>query len=154
MLKIYNRAASDLNLKAMNRSGYSLGRNVTTASLPVAVALFGGIYWKWRSVLAASLVAVGSFTASALSNVRFFREAKRRERLKTDLNAVEAWKFRRHVSLTPASVETALFSDSLDVKNLFKHSRSIVWSGHTPVARSNMVFRQARSECFHPRRTR
>lgn len=89
MLKIYNRAASDLELKAMNRSGYSLGRNLITASLPVAVALFGGIYWKWRSVLAASLVAVGFFTASALSNVRFFREAKRRERLKADLNAVE-----------------------------------------------------------------
>jgi hypothetical protein len=73
----------------MNRSGDSLGRNLITVTLPVAIVLFGGVYWKWRSMLAATLVAGGVFTASALSNVRFFREAKRREGQKADLNAVE-----------------------------------------------------------------
>ncbi|HYL83200.1 MAG TPA: hypothetical protein VE263_03120 [Candidatus Angelobacter sp.] len=89
MLKIYSRAASDRDLKAMKRAGGSLGRNLITATLPVAALLFGGVYWKWRSVFAATLVAVGVLLASALSNVRFFREARRRENQKANSNAVE-----------------------------------------------------------------
>ena len=89
MLKMYKRAAGNSDLKAMNRSGGSPGRNLVTVALPVAAALFGGIYWKWRSLLAATLIAVGVFAASALSNVRFFREAKRRKGQKSDSNAVE-----------------------------------------------------------------
>jgi len=90
-MKIYNRAANDSDLKSMNRPGGSLGRDLITIALPVTVALSCGIYWKWRSVLAASVVAVGVFTASAISNIRFFREAKRREGQKADLKAVEVF---------------------------------------------------------------
>jgi hypothetical protein len=89
MLKIYNRAAANSDLMAMNRSLGPAGRNLITVALPLAAALFAGIYWKWRSVLAATLIAVGVFAASAVSNVRFFREAKRRKGQKADLNAAE-----------------------------------------------------------------
>ena len=52
----------------------------------MAVALFVGVYWKWRSVPAATLVAVGIFTVSALSNIRFFWDLRQLRKNHPSLN--------------------------------------------------------------------
>src|SRR5262245_31402191 len=91
MMNVYHRAANDLDVKALTHESGSLGRNVTTTSLPVAAIVFGIVYAMSRSGLAAGVIATGLFLASLLSNVRFFREVKRRENLKNDPNAVEVF---------------------------------------------------------------
>jgi hypothetical protein len=53
---------------------------------PVAAIAFAIVYAKWRSVLAAGIFAMGLFLVSPLSNIRFFREIKRRENMKKDAN--------------------------------------------------------------------
>lgn len=89
MMTAYRRSADDVDLKALTYEHGSLWRNLVTVSLPAAALVFGFVYVVWRSVLTASITATGLFLASLLSNVRFFRDVKRRENLKKDSNAVE-----------------------------------------------------------------
>lgn len=91
MLRSYQRAANDLDLKAWTHERGSLARNLATVSLPVAVIAFGVAYGIWRSATMASVLAAGLFLASLLSNVRFFRDVSRREQLKKDAHAVEVF---------------------------------------------------------------
>jgi hypothetical protein len=91
MVNIYHRAADDLDLKALVRGRGSLGRNLLMVVLPASLVLFAGVYLLWRSLLAAGVVGVGIFLASSLSNIRFFRDVKRRESLKTNNKAVEVF---------------------------------------------------------------
>lgn len=89
-MAIYHRAANDLDVKALaHHPGETLPRNLATASLPGAAIAFAIVYAKWRSVMAAGVTAAGLFLASLLSNIRFFRQIRRREALKKDPNAVE-----------------------------------------------------------------
>lgn len=89
MIKIYQRAARNLDLAALTRGRGSLVRNLLTASLPLAIVLFGVVYLKWRSVRVAGAIAAAVFIASLISNVRFFRIRMQRERQKADGKAVE-----------------------------------------------------------------
>jgi len=91
MMTIYSRAANDLDVKALTDGQRSLRRNLATASFPVATIAFGVVYAEWRSAMTAGAIAVGLFLASLLSNIRFFREIKRRENMKEDVNAVEVF---------------------------------------------------------------
>jgi len=91
MITTYHRAANDLDIKALTPEGGSLGRNLATVSFPVAAIAFGAVYAKWRSLRTASVIAAGLFLASLLSNIRFFRNVKRRETLKKEANAVEVF---------------------------------------------------------------
>ena len=63
--------------------------NLLIVSLPLAALIFAGAYVLWRSILAASLISGGFLVASLVSNVRFFKEIKRRQRLLGDAQAVE-----------------------------------------------------------------
>jgi hypothetical protein len=56
----------------------SLGRNLLFGSLPVGAALFGLTYLVSRSVVAAGVVGTGIVGASLVSNIRFFRDVRRR----------------------------------------------------------------------------
>ena len=89
MMAAYHRAADDVDLKALTHKRGSLWRNLVTAALPAAALAFGIIYLVWRSALKASIVGMGLFLASLLSNIRFFRRVKHCESLKKDANAVE-----------------------------------------------------------------
>jgi len=60
-------------------------------SFSAAAIAFGIAYAKWRSAMTASVIAMGLFLASVLSNIRFFRETRRRENMKKDVNAVEVF---------------------------------------------------------------
>ncbi|HEY6266871.1 MAG TPA: hypothetical protein VIX11_01120 [Candidatus Acidoferrum sp.] len=91
MLNIYQRAADDLDPKALTRGGGSLRRNLLVVVLPISLVLSGCVYFLWRSVLIASVVGVGLFLASSYSNIRFFQGAQRRESQKTNEKAVEVF---------------------------------------------------------------
>jgi hypothetical protein len=91
MVNIYHRAANDLDLKAFTKGRRSLGRNLLAVVLPGSLVLTGGVYFLWRSLLAASVAGVGVFLASAFSNIRFFRNVNRRESVKTNASAVEVF---------------------------------------------------------------
>ena len=73
----------------MTRGKGSLGRNLLLAAFPVALFVFALVYVVWRSLIAASIVGVLAFAASALSNVRFFRDVRRRQESRADSEAVE-----------------------------------------------------------------
>jgi hypothetical protein len=62
--------------------------NIVKVSIPAAVVTFGIVYFFWRSVPGASVIAGSLFVASLVSNFRFFRKVKQRELLKTDAKAV------------------------------------------------------------------
>ena len=89
MIRTYQRGANNLDLAALTRGRSSLVRNLLTVSLPLAAVLFGVAYLKWRSTRVAAGIAGGVFMASFVSNVRFFRTRKRRERQKANAKAVE-----------------------------------------------------------------
>jgi hypothetical protein len=91
VLKTYTRAANDLDLNAVTHTRGSLVRNLTAVTIPIAALSFGAVYLKWRSVTAAGIVAAGLFVASAVSNVRFFSQLKRRQALKQNSSAVEVF---------------------------------------------------------------
>ena len=90
-MNAYHRAANDLDIKALAHERGSLGRNIATVSLPGVVIAFGTVYAMWRSAVTASIIAACLFLASLLSNIRFFRNVKRRESFKKDANAVEVF---------------------------------------------------------------
>ena len=89
MIRVYQRAADNLDLTALTRGRGSFGRNLLTVSLPFAAVLFGIVYLKWRSMWVAGGIAGGVFIASLASNARFFRTRMKRERQMADANAVE-----------------------------------------------------------------
>lgn len=89
MIRVYRRAADNLDLTALTRGRGSFARNLLTVSLPVAAVSFGIVYLKWRSLRLAGGIAAGVFIASLMSNVRFFRTRTQRERQMADANAVE-----------------------------------------------------------------
>jgi len=90
MITVRYRAANDLDLKALTEGRGSLVRNLVTASLPAAAIAFGVAYLIWRSLRAASVVAVSLFAASLISNISFFRKVRRRS-LTADTAAVEVF---------------------------------------------------------------
>src|SRR5688500_8962621 len=89
MIRTFYRAADELDLKAMTRSSGSLMGNLFMVSLPISALLFAGAYLLSRSMLAASLISGGFLVASVVSNMRFFKEVRRRQRLLEDAQAVE-----------------------------------------------------------------
>ena len=89
MIRIYQRAANNLDLAALTRGRGSLVRNLLTVSLPLVAVLFGVVYFKWRSVRLALGIAGGVFFASFVSNFRFFRTRKQRKGQEVDAKAVE-----------------------------------------------------------------
>lgn len=89
MMRVYQRAADNLDFTALTRGRGSFVRNLLTVSVPVAAVLFGIVYLKWRSVRVAGGIAAGVFIASLVSNVLFFRTRMQRERQMADANAVE-----------------------------------------------------------------
>jgi|GEM_PF-4842141 len=91
MITIYKRAADELDMAAFINSRGTPVRNFFTITLPVSLLLFGFVYLLWRSVWLASVVGVLLFTASVLSQIRFYREMKKRERMKNVPNAVEVF---------------------------------------------------------------
>jgi hypothetical protein len=91
MMNIHHRAAKDLDLKALIQGRRSPGRNLLVVVLPVSLVLFGGVYFLWRSLLAASAAGVGVFLASTFSNIRFFRNVEGRKSRKTNARAVEVF---------------------------------------------------------------
>jgi len=91
MITVHHRAADDVDLKELTDQRGSPVHNFATASLPLAALAFGIVYVIWRSALAASIIAISLLLASLLSNIRFFRHVKRRENLKKDANAIEAF---------------------------------------------------------------
>src|SRR5215471_3315004 len=91
MITVHHRAATDLDLKTLTDGRKSLMRNVATASLPVAVFVFGVVYLLWRSSLAAGVAAVSLFAASVASNISFFRKVRRAQSWKEDSSAVEVY---------------------------------------------------------------
>lgn len=91
MIKVYHRSVDERDLVAVKRHRGAIARNLMTVSVPVSLVLLGVVYLRWRSVLAASAVALSLFVASLFSNVRFFKSVGRREAQKTDPNAVEVF---------------------------------------------------------------
>jgi len=91
MIAVHHRAANDADIKALTNGPTSLGRNLVTASLPVATVAFGIVYAIGRSAMTASIIAIGLFFASLTSNIHLFRDSKRRENLRKDANAVEVF---------------------------------------------------------------
>lgn len=89
MIRTSNRSANELDLKAMGRSRGSLVTNLFVVSLPLAAVLFAVVFVVSRSIVAAGLISGGLLVASAVSNVRFFKEYKRRQRLCEDPQSVE-----------------------------------------------------------------
>jgi hypothetical protein len=75
----------------MTKGRGSLIRNVLFVALAIAAVIFAVVYAVSRSLVAATVIGGGLFTASAISNVRFFREVRRREHLKNDASAVEVF---------------------------------------------------------------
>ena len=73
----------------MSRSRGSFVSNLFSVSLPLSVLLFAVVYVISRSILTAGLIAGGFLVASAVSNMRFFKEMMRRQRLLGDAQAVE-----------------------------------------------------------------
>lgn len=89
MIRTSYRAADELDLKAMGRSRGSIISNLFTVSLPLCALLFAGVYVLSRSIVAAGLISGGFLVASAVSNIRFFKEIKMRQRLLENAQAVE-----------------------------------------------------------------
>jgi hypothetical protein len=73
----------------MTRGKGSFGRNLLLASVPIALFLSALVYVVWRSLIAASMVGVLAFVASAWSNLRFFSDVRRRQESRADSVAVE-----------------------------------------------------------------
>jgi hypothetical protein len=107
MIKIYHRPTDKLDLKAMTQGHGSLVLNLIRGALPLSLAAGGITYLVSRSMLFAAAIAGALFIASAVSNIRFFRDVKRREALMQDANAVEVFE-----------VSTSLV---LDIEHLGSH---------------------------------
>ena len=73
----------------MTRSSGSLASNLLAVTLPLSAVIFGGVYLLSRSLIAAGVVAGIFLSASAVSNVRFFNEFRRRQGSTGDAAAVE-----------------------------------------------------------------
>jgi hypothetical protein len=89
MLTINYRAANDVDLLTIRQGRGSLGRNLTTVSVPIGIFTFGLVYAIWHSWWSAGAVGIGLFTASVYSNLAYFRKIELGEFLKTDSKAVE-----------------------------------------------------------------
>ncbi len=91
MIRTSYRFADELDLNAMGRSRGSLVSNLFLVSLPLCAVVFAVVYVVSRSIVAAGLISGGLLVASAVSNVRFFKEYKRRQRLCEDPQSVEVF---------------------------------------------------------------
>ncbi len=89
MIRIYRRAATELDLEAMAEGHGSVVSNLFVITLPITGILFGVFYVPSQSMLAAGAVAGVFFMASLYSNGRFFSEVRRRNRLQADPDTVE-----------------------------------------------------------------
>jgi hypothetical protein len=89
MIRIYHRSVDDVDLAAMTEGRGSFARNIVALTLPTTIGLFVVIYLVFRSLFAAILISGLFFVGSTISNVRFFRKVRARERSKTDPRAVE-----------------------------------------------------------------
>jgi hypothetical protein len=89
MIRIYNRAIDDADLKEMKKGHGSLFRNLLKVTLPIFLVLFVVFYLVFKSLLAAATISGLFLIASMLSNIRFFREVRRRETSKGDEQAVQ-----------------------------------------------------------------
>lgn len=89
MIRISYRAANELDLKVMGRFRGSLISNLLMISLPLSALLLGGVYVLSRSILISGLISGGFLVTSTVSNMRFFKEVRRRQRLLGDTHAVE-----------------------------------------------------------------
>ena len=89
MIHTSHRAAVPDDLQAMTESRGSLSRNLLFVSLPLSAVLFAAAYFITRSILIAGIMSAVLFLASAVSNLRFFKEISRRQRLCEDDHAVE-----------------------------------------------------------------
>lgn len=88
MIRTFHRSADDRDFKAVTRDKGSLGRNLLFVSAPVALCLAALVYLVRRSLIAASIVGVLAFVASAWSNLRFFGDIRRRQESRSDSEAV------------------------------------------------------------------
>jgi hypothetical protein len=89
VIRTFHTSADDRYIRAMTRGKGSLGHNLLFVSLPIALFLFALVYVIWRSLIAASVVGMVAFVASAVSNVRFFSEVRRRQESRANSKAVE-----------------------------------------------------------------
>ena len=89
MIHTSHRAAVPADLKAMTRFRGSLISNLLLVSLPISASVFAAAWFLSRSMLIAGLISIVLFMASAVSNIRFFKEVRRRQRLYADDHAVE-----------------------------------------------------------------
>jgi hypothetical protein len=89
MIQTSHRAAVPGDLQAITESRGSLIRNLLTVSLPLSAVVFAAAYLVSRSILIAGLISAVLFLASAVSNIRFFKEIRRRQELYEDDKAVE-----------------------------------------------------------------
>jgi hypothetical protein len=89
VIRTFHTSADDRDFKAITRDKGSLGRNLFLVCVPAALFLFALVYVVWRSLVAALVVGVLTFGASAWSNIRFFATVRRREGLRVDTQSVE-----------------------------------------------------------------
>jgi hypothetical protein len=89
VIRTYRRPAEPRDLRALTRGKGSLVRNVLFVTLPLTALASGVTYAITRSWAAAAAVAAALFAASAVSNVRFFRDVARRQGQAADARAVE-----------------------------------------------------------------
>jgi hypothetical protein len=89
MLRTFQTSVDERDLRAMTRGKGSVGRNLLLVSLPAALFLCGVVYAVWRSSVAACIVAVFAFAASAWSNARFFSSVRRRQQSRAGAGAVQ-----------------------------------------------------------------
>ena len=73
----------------MTKSSGSLSHNLLFVSLPLSAVIFAAAYFITRSILIAGMTSAVLFFASAVSNIRFFKEIRRRQKLFEDDHAVE-----------------------------------------------------------------
>ncbi|MEY2466181.1 MAG: hypothetical protein QOD03_702 [Verrucomicrobiota bacterium] len=113
MIRTYHHAADDRDLKAITRGSGSLARNLFRASFPAALFLFAVVYVIWRSLFAAFIAGIVLFAASAISNIRFFGDVRRRQDAKADSEAV--------------AVTEVEASRILDIEHLGSHGPALVF---------------------------
>jgi hypothetical protein len=89
MIRIYNRAVDNTDLKEMTRGRGALFRNVLQVTLPIFLGLFLVVYFPFKSLMAAGMISGLFLIGSVVSNARFFREVRRRETSKKDKQAVQ-----------------------------------------------------------------
>jgi hypothetical protein len=89
MIRVSHRATNDSDLTALTKGAGSLVRNLLVVTVPLTLVIFAGVFWLSKSTIVAAVVAGLLMIGSTVSNVRFFRDVRGRERTKDDPTAVE-----------------------------------------------------------------